>query len=197
MSILEQILQLDQHITLWINNLSSPWIDPLWMFLSNSRVWFPAYAAIMGILIWKLGWKKGLAVVLSLILCVVMTDQLSGMVKSGMERLRPCYNSWMVENGLRLPYGIVGHLFGFFSSHASNTFGFALCSYLGFKLNDPQHSYKAYGWGVAVWAILVTISRIMIGAHFAGDVIVGSIFGSVIGCAIAYLTHYIVVKAKL
>ena len=196
MNLLEQLIQLDQHITLWLNNLSTPGIDPVWMLFSDSRIWFPAYGIVMGVMIWRMGWKKGLAVVLSLIVCVVLTDQLSSAIKDGLERLRPCYNSWMIDNGLRLPYGITGHLFGFFSGHASNTFGFAAASFLGFKYNDTRHSYKAYGWGVSIWAALVALSRIMIGAHFLGDILVGSLFGLAVGTAVAWTTHRVIVRAK-
>lgn len=196
MNLLEQFIQLDQHITLWLNNLSTPVIDPVWMLFSDSRIWFPAYGIVMGVMIWRMGWKKGLAVVLSLIVCVVLTDQLSSAIKDGLERLRPCYNSWMIDNGLRLPYGITGHLFGFFSGHASNTFGFAAASFLGFKYNDTRYSYKAYGWGVGIWAALVALSRIMIGAHFLGDILVGSLFGLAVGTTVAWTTRRVIVRAK-
>lgn len=189
---LDSIIELDHQATLWLNNLATPATDPFWLMLSDNKFWFPAYGIVMGFMIWKLGWKKGLAVILSLILCVVVIDQSSNVVKAGFERLRPCYNSWMLENGIRLPYGVTGHLFGFFSAHASNTFGFASCSYLGFMLNDSEHSYKAYGWGVFIWAVLVSASRVVLGAHFLGDVLVGSLYGLAIGTAIAFLTHYLI-----
>ena len=191
MNLLEQLIQWDQHITLWLNNLSPQWLDPFWAMLSDTRFWFPAYAAIAGVVFWKLGWKKGLVVTLSLILCVVLTDQISYHMKEGLERLRPCYNAWMIDNGVRLPYGITGFHFGFFSGHASNTFGFAVCSWLGFRLNDEDHSYKLYGWCIFIWATLVSLSRVMLSAHFFGDVLVGSLFGLAIGIAVAYLAHWV------
>ncbi len=189
--------QIDQSITLWINTMDTPALYPLWMALSDAKFWFPAYGIVMGCIIWKLGWKKGIAVVLSLILCVVLTDQLSGVVKAGFERLRPCYNAWMIENGVIMPYGQVGHLYGFFSSHAANVFGFAAVSSLGLKLNGKPDKFKAYTWGVYIWASLVSLSRIMMAAHFLGDVLTGVVFGLVIGVAVAFATRFIIVKAKL
>lgn len=57
------IIELDKHVTLWLNTLGNPTTDAISLFLSNARIWFPAYAIIMGIMIWRLGWKKGLVVV--------------------------------------------------------------------------------------------------------------------------------------
>ncbi len=189
------IVQIDQAATLWINKLDTPALYPLWMGLSDARIWFPAYALIMGFIIWKLGWKKGLLVSLSLILCVVLTDQLSGLVKDSVARLRPCFNTWMVENGVLIPYGQAGGLYGFFSSHAANVFGFAAASSLGLRLNGK--AVPQYAWGIFIWASLVSLSRIMMAAHFLGDVLVGVVFGLSIGVILAYLVRLIVVKARL
>lgn len=194
---LEGLIQLDQQATLWINNLGTPAWDPFWLMLSDIKFWFPAYGIVMVFMLWKLGWKKGLVVVLSLILTVVAIDQSCNLVKAGFERLRPCYNSWMLANGVRTPYGLTGHLYGFFSAHAANTFGFACTSYLGFRLNDPNHRYRTYGWGVFLWATLVSCSRIMMAAHFLGDVMVGICYGLAMGCAIAWTTRLVIIKAKL
>ena len=189
------IVELDQSVTLWLNNLGTEALDPFWTFLSNAKVWFPFYAVVMGFIIWKLGWKKGLIVVVSLFLAVLATDQLSGLVKASFQRLRPCFDPWMLEHGVRHPIK-PGHPYGFFSSHAANTFGFAIASLIGFK-NDSKHGYTAYGWGVMIWAALVSLSRVMLAAHFVGDILVGALFGLVIGAAIAGLARFVIVKAKL
>lgn len=194
---LDQLIQWDQQATLWLNNLGNPTWDPFWLMLSDTQFWYPAYAIVMVFLFKELGWKKGLAVTLSLILMVVFVDQTCNVIKAGFERLRPCYNSWMIDHGVRLPYGLTGHWFGFFSAHAANTFGFACTSYLGFRLNNPGHKYRIYGIGVFVWAVLVSASRVMMAAHFLGDVLVGTCYGLACGTAIAYLAHYLIVKAKL
>ena len=197
MTLLEQILQIDQHISLWINSFNTPAVDPFWLLLSDAKVWFPAYGVVMAMLLYRLGWKKGLVAVLSLVLCIVLTDQLSGLVKSGFERLRPCYDTGMLAAGLKWPYGQAYGFFGFFSSHASNTWGFALASYLGFRLNDPSRHYCAYGWGVFIWATLVGLSRVMMAAHYLGDVLVGTLFGLLIGGLVAGAARLLIVKAKL
>lgn len=176
---LDPVIALDQRITLWLNSFNSPLTDSFWVFMSDTKVWFPAYAVVMGVMIWRLGWKKGLLMILAMILTLVAADQISDAVKDSVMRLRPCYNTWMLQNNAHLPLPRYS-LFGFFSSHASNVYSFAVVSLMGLKL-DKEHSHRAYGWGVFIWASLVALSRIMVSAHFFGDVMVGTVFGLVLG----------------
>ncbi len=188
---LDSLVQWDQAATLWLNQLGTPFWDPFWSFISAVKVWFPAYLLFVVFAFWRLGWKKGLVVLLSLILTVVLTDQLSVLVKNSVMRLRPCYTPWMLEHGIRLPLGADGGQYGFFSSHASNTFGFAVVSYLSLKGNDSAHDYRIYGICVFVWAALVSFSRVMVAAHFLGDVLVGTLFGILMGFAVVYAVRWI------
>jgi len=183
---LDRLIGIDQDITLWLNGFHSAWSDPFWMFLSDIRVWFPAYGVIMGMMVYRLGWKKGLVVILSCILTVVLADQISAHVKDSIQRLRPLYTTTLLQNGLHWPLNRYS-FFGFFSGHASNAFGFAACSWLGFRLNDPSCRYRAYGWGIFTWAALVALSRVMLAAHFFGDILVGTLFGLAAGTFCASL----------
>ena len=185
---LERLIGIDQDITLWLNGFHSAWTDPFWMYLSDIRIWFPVYGAIIVVMLRRLGWKKGLVVILSCILTVVLCDQISAHIKDGVGRLRPCYTTWMLQNGLHWPLCRYG-FYGFFSGHASNAFGFATCSWLGFRLNDPSHNYRIYGWCAFAWAFLVAVSRVMMAAHYFGDILVGTVFGIAVGLLTAGLAH--------
>jgi undecaprenyl-diphosphatase len=182
----ERLIGIDQEITLWLNGFHSAWSDPFWMFMSDIRIWFPMYGVIMGMMIYRLGWKKGLVVILSCILTVVLADQISYHIKEGVDRLRPYYTADLLERGLHWPQNR-SSFFGFFSGHASNAFGFAMCSWLGFRLNDRTRRYTAYGWFIFTWAALVALSRVMMAAHFFGDILVGTLFGLAVGTFTASL----------
>lgn len=194
---MESLVQLDQQLSLWVNQLDPPCLHPFWHFLSETKVWFPLYGLVMGLIIWKLGWKKGLAVVASLLLLVLCTDQLSVLVKNSVMRLRPCHDPWMIAHGVLCPDGTDMGPYGFFSSHASNVFGFAVCSWLGLQWNDSKHRYGLYGGLILGWAALVSLSRTMLAAHYLGDILAGSLFGVAMGWGLAWLTRQIIVKAKL
>lgn len=176
---------LDKEITLLINSWNTPFTDKIWIFFSNKLVWAGLYAVVLFFLFRRLGWKKALAAVLCLVLATVCCDQFANLIKNWACRLRPSHDSWMLAHGLNLPQG-TGGKYGFFSAHAANCFSFALCSLLIFK-EDVKHSYSLYGAMMMAWAFLVSLSRIFLGRHFLGDIVVGAAAGLLIGYLFAVL----------
>ena len=195
---MDGLVQIDQQISLWINQHNPAALDGFWSFISGTRVWFPLYGLLGGVIIWKLGWKRGLAVIVTLLVGIVLSDQLANLVKDGVMRLRPCRDPWMLEHGVRCPDGVIGGMYSFFSGHASNVFGFAAGSWAGLQLNDPKgRKYGIYGILIMIWAALISLSRVMLAAHYLGDILVGSLFGLALGYALARLAHWAMVKARL
>ena len=193
----QNVHQLDQQITLTINSWNSAISDPIWEFLSMKLVWVPLYAAILALIIWKLGWKKGGILILGTVLTIVFCDQFANLIKHSVARIRPLHDEFMVRNGLNILE--LGGGYSFFSAHAANSFGLAAVTWLGLKrgllgtdsLRAENHQsdtfrkdaklVKWYGWFMFTWAALVAISRIFVGKHYLGDVIVGTIAGLIIG----------------
>ena len=82
--------------------------------------------------------------------------------------------------------------YSFFSAHAANALGLAFCSFIGLDSNIHKGStspwwIKAYGYWIFFWGAMVGISRIFVGKHYLGDVIVGFIVGAAAGIAFGYL----------
>ena len=169
----------DQSLTLFINSLHHPFTDPAMVFLSDRATWFPFYAVTAFFLVWRLGWKKGLVAIACIALCLLACDQTSNLLKYSVARLRPCYSDRMLLNGLHVLESR-GSLFGFFSAHASNAFGFAAGTTTCFRY-DTTHTYKGYIKCVYIWAALVSISRMFVGKHYFGDILVGAMIGSLWG----------------
>jgi len=180
---LEAIDALDQRITLTLNSLHFEAGDYLWQFFSMVEIWYPLYAAIVFLVIKRMGWKKGLLMVLAMVLTVVACDQLANLVKNSVCRLRPCYNASMLRHGLHVLEGRAGY-YGFFSGHAANAFGFAAASSVCLE-SDKNHRYGAYQWFIFIWATMIGLSRIFAGKHYFGDVVVGAIVGFIVGYCIA------------
>ena len=210
----QNVHQLDQQITLAINSWNSAFTDPIWAFLSLKIVWAPLYAAIIALLIWKLGWKKGLVLVGGVLLTIGFCDQFSNLIKHAVERIRPLNDEWMVAHGLNILEW--GGGFSFFSAHAANSFGIAGSSWFGLKnclacnaeagtqscatqkickcrMTDAQLC-KYYAWVMFTWASLVGISRIFVGKHYLGDVIVGTIVGILAGMFFGWLASKVADK---
>ena len=204
----QNVHHLDQQITLTINSWNSAFTDPIWTFLSLKLVWAPLYAAIIALMIWKLGWKKGLIVVGGVLLTIGFCDQFANLIKHATARIRPVNDEWMVANGLNILEW--GGGYSFFSAHAANSFGIAGSSWLGFKnclignssldattgrckISNKQIC-KYYAWVMFTWAALVGISRIFVGKHYLGDVIVGTIVGILGGLFFGWLSSKIANK---
>ena len=182
----------DEVATLWLNQWHSPLTDQMMVFLSDKKVWIPVYAAVALMLIRRLGWKKALVMILTAGLTFLACDQCSSLIKDSVARLRPCYNRYMIEGGIRILEGR-GSLFGFFSAHAANVFGFAWVTCLGWK-NDPSYDGRPYAWFIFTWAVLVSLSRIFVGKHFLGDVLAGALIGSILGYAFVRLGNWFIAQ---
>lgn len=197
LGLLEILENADKCATLAINSLHSPFSDQIWLIFSNKEIWFPLYLAVMIFLFIRLGWKRALIVTLSCVLTVVICDQLANITKEGFERLRPCWDDYMLACGLHELGGkSEWYKYGFYSAHAANALGFAVCSSLGFR-NDKRLRYRGYAWPVCIWGILVGTSRIFAGQHFLGDVLVGFAVGAAAGYGCAKLAGYVISRLSL
>ena len=188
----QEIHKTDQLLSLKINSWDSSVTDPIWQFFSNIPVWIPMYVLIVGCLIWRLGWKKGLVFVLAATATFGFCDQFSNFIKDIVGRPRPLNDPFMVEHGLNILDGTTKS-FSFFSAHAANSFGLATCTYIGFR-QDTRLRYRGYAWWIFFWASMVSISRVFVGKHYLGDVIVGIIVGAAAGYIFATIAKLISVS---
>lgn len=185
---IDRLIEIDQQVTLAINSLHSPVTDQIWLFFSHTQVWFPMYAIVLGCLFWRLGWKRAIVATLALVLMVVCCDQTANLFKDGVMRLRPCNTQEMIDRGLHMIQQ--GGSYGFFSGHAANSFGFACCSFVLFRM-DRRLKYRGYAAWIFTWAVLVSLSRVFVSMHYFGDILAGAVAGSIIGLVIAFTARYV------
>ena len=209
----QEIHHMDQLLTLEINSWHSFITDPIWAFFSEKLVWAPMYAAIIGLLIWKLGWKRGLIVLAGALLTFGFCDQFSNLIKHAVGRIRPLNDEFMIAQGLHVLER--GGGYSFFSAHSANAFGLAFSTFVGMKRSlmgpsvrsnqttqpdSPSTTatmpkwLKAYGYWIFFWAFMVAVSRIFVGKHYLGDVIVGILVGSLAGYCFARLSSRLALR---
>lgn len=183
-ALLQDVLQLDHQLTLFLNALHTPFTDDVWRFFSGATVWCVLCAAMTVWLFLQLGWKRALVAIAACVLTFALCDQSSRLVKHGLERLRPCWDPVLLDAGLRVLEG-KGGAFGFFSAHAANAMGLALCSYLCLR-EGLSRPCAGYAWLAFPLAFLIGISRVFVGKHFVGDVLTGFLVGLLYGwlCAL-------------
>ncbi|MGN0195494.1 MAG: phosphatase PAP2 family protein [Candidatus Cryptobacteroides sp.] len=184
--------KLDQLLTLQINSFHCRLADQLWYFMSDKTVWIPLYVILVIFLFCRLGWKRALIVLCAVGLTFAACDMTSTMVKNFVERLRPCYNADMVSGGLRMLEGRGGK-FGFFSAHAANALGCFVCIYIGLRA-DKRLKYRLFFVLGLVWAVGVAVSRIFVGKHYLGDVVVGMAVGTVTALVFASVARLIMTR---
>jgi undecaprenyl-diphosphatase len=180
----EQLLQLDERLFIFLNNLHTQGLDQTMYHMAKTYFWIPLHC-LLAYLIIKQYKKDSLIIILCITLSITASDQVtSGLMKPFFERLRPSHELHL-ENVIHLVNNYKGGLYGFASSHAANTF--ALATFVWLLLRER---YKYVGW-LFLWAIVVTYTRIYLGVHYPGDVIIGGIVGMMCGLGGYKLSQFI------
>jgi undecaprenyl-diphosphatase len=164
---------LDQQLFLFLNSHNSSFWDTVMYTISGRVIWAPLYLAILFYLGFKYK-RKFLIIIPFIIIAVTLADQVSvQLFKNIFMRLRPCHEP-SLAGMVHLVKGECGGLYGFVSSHASNSFNVALLSLMFIKK-------RWYSISIIIWALVIGYSRIYLGVHYPGDVACGSIVGAFIG----------------
>lgn len=172
---LKALQSLDRLLLLAINHAHGPLLDAVMVFASNRLVWFPVYAVLIGWLMYHFRWRAALLLPLVAVAVGLADSITSRLFKPLFERPRPCHDAALAHL-LRLPDGCGGQ-FGFLSSHAANSM--ALAVFLALVL--PAGRFHALKIGVFAWFVLLSYSRVYLGAHYPTDVLGGAAVGGLMG----------------
>ena len=184
---------LDRDATLAINGFSGAFTDSVMPVLSNRVVMVPIYLLLIWYLWRRLGWKKTLLILVTVALAVGATDQIANLVKNAFQRFRPCWDDYMTDNGLRILERRGGR-YGFFSAHAATCSAIATSVlYLLRKWGEGRKERLLAGL-LVFWVAAVSISRVYVGKHFLGDILVGAVAGIIIARIISGIVDWAVNK---
>lgn len=169
---MEQLINWDKQLFLYLNNLGSPTYDGFWMFATKQLNWIPLFLLVFYLVFKNIKKKELLLLVLLLAVLITFVDQFTNLVKYSFERLRPCSDP-SLEGKMRAVLVRTSH--SFFSGHASNSMATTVLIYL---ITRP---YFKYGFLFFMFPLVFAYSRIYLGLHFPLDIICGYAFGALCG----------------
>ena len=186
---MEEIILEDKQAMIFLNNLGSSTFDPFWILVSEKWFWIPLYVIFLYFLYKNFNKKSLFYILLFVALGITASDQIANIFKIVSERLRPCHDP-SLEGLLREVK--CGGKFGFYSAHSSNSFFVAtyLTMLLGKKI-------KQLPYFLFVWAAIVAYSRVYLGMHFPGDIIVGAIMGILLALFFGTLAKKVIKKSEV
>ena len=171
---IDQLLQYDTDLFLWLNNLGTASWDGFWLFVTHKFSSIPLYLVLLILIYRHMGWKAMLIVMVAAALMITASDQLANLFKYGVMRPRPCQEE-SLQPVMRFVADGCGR-FGYYSAHASSSMAAAV--FLGLILGKI---YKYLPFILLFWAFLLGYSRIYLGVHYPLDVISGMAMGSLLG----------------
>ena len=185
---MEEIILEDKQAMIFLNNLGSSTFDPFWILVSEKWFWIPLYVIFLYFLYKNFNKKSLFYILLFVALGITASYQIANIFKFGFERLRPCHDP-SLEGLLREVK--CGGKFGFYSAHSSNSFFVA--TYLTILLGKK---IKQLPYFLFVWAAIVAYSRVYLGMHFPGDIIIGAIMGILLALFFGTLAKKVIKKSE-
>jgi len=183
------INQIDQTITLALNGSDSVFWDNLMMCVTNTFSWSLVIAMLLFVIFRNNYVRDALIILLTIGLMILVADRLcSGLVKPMVGRWRPTQDPEIMFL-MDVVDGYRGGRFGFFSGHACNTFCMATFLSLLFR-------FRAVSLTLYFWAATTTFTRLYLGVHYFGDVMVGLMAGCLIGWGFYFLYKQVMKRIK-
>jgi len=186
---LKDIVEIDQHATLAINGSDSPFWDNIMTTVTETYSWSLLIVVLLIIIFKNNSVKEGIVILLSIGLMMTVADTIaSGIVKPMVHRWRPTQDPELMYL-IDIVDNYRGGRFGFFSGHACNSFSMATFLCLLFR-------HRILSFVLYFWCCTTTFTRLYLGVHYLGDVIVGAIVGIILGILFYSLMNLVMRRMK-
>ncbi len=172
-------LHFDQQLLLLLNGSDSAFLDRLVLALTMGYTWIPLYVLLFYLVV------KNNETMLQILLavggvmvCLLLADGVcDGIVKPLVARHRPT-----VDLQMKYLVDVVGNYrnagsYSFFSAHAANTMAIAV-----FMAQLVRS--RVLSWSLVAWSLFNGWSRLYLGVHYPSDVLVGWLWGALVGVAV-------------
>jgi undecaprenyl-diphosphatase len=180
---LSTLVEYDKDLLLSLNGSDSLYLDRVMRVLTAAVTWVPLYISLFYVVLNNNdNFRKVIMILCGAGLCVLLAGTVDDMiVKPMVGRWRPTHDP---EIGMMVDIvdGYRGGRFGFFSAHASNTFSIAVffCWLVRSRL---------LSLALILWSFTNCWTRLYLGVHFPGDILVGLLWGGLVGSAVYFLYY--------
>ena len=175
------LIEFDKQLLLSLNGSESLFVDGLARTLTTASTWIPLYIALFYLVVKNNDrWQKVLLIVAAAALCVFLAGSLDDMfVKPTVARWRPTHDP-IIGMDADIVNNYRSGKYGFFSAHASNTFSIAIF----FALLIRNRFFTA---AMVTYSLVNCWTRMYLGVHYPGDILVGLLWGGLVGTVVWYL----------
>ena len=177
----DALIQFDKQLLLLVNGSQSLFFDGLVKTLTTAATWIPLYVSLFYLVLKNNdSVQKILLIVACAGVCVFLAGSLDDMiVKPMVGRWRPTHDP-QIGSLVDTVNGYRGGDYGFFSAHASNTFSIAFffCWLVRSRLLSVC---------LVIWSLVNCWTRMYLGVHYPGDILVGLLWGATIGGLVYYV----------
>lgn len=176
---------IDTSLLLALNSLHCGFFDNFMSVATGRYVWIPFYMAVAFMLFHYHGWRKALVWTAMIAMAVALADQTCAtLIRPQVARMRPANELNPISPLVHVVNGYRGGMYGFPSCHGSNSLALVMMVCLVIRR-------KRVWLLMGSWALLNVYTRIYLGVHYPGDILIGT----VIGCISAVIFYSIGCKA--
>ena len=172
---MKEIQALEESLLLLINHDGGAFADQFWWLMSKPQTWL--FTAVVAVVMLVMRIRKPKDLLLFLIcfgVMLMLADNIPAhYARPFFARPRPSHNEHLIPL-LHFVNNYSGGDYGFFSSHASNSF--SIVTLLALLFRKRLITVSAF-----LWATLLCASRLYLGVHYVGDLLVGAVYGIVLG----------------
>ena len=181
---LDYIKQIDTSLTLLLNGSDCTFVDGIAITATSTIVWIPIAAVLLYLIIKKNKPFDSFLIVLGIGIAIFLADQMaSGICKPYFCRFRPTHDP-EIKHLIDIVNDYRGGKYGFFSSHAANTF--AVATFLTYIFRNYKTTILLYSW-----ALLNCWTRIYLGVHYLGDILTGIVWGLLVGVCTFHVIKFL------
>lgn len=180
---MSELIQLDKQFLLFLNGSESLYYDMLMRTLTNAWTWVPLYLSLFYIVLKNNeNVQKILLVMGGAALCLLFAGTVDdAIVKPLVGRWRPTHDP-QIGMLVDIVDGYRGGRYGFFSAHAANTFSITV--YFCWLVRSRLLSVT-----LVIYSLVNCWTRLYLGVHYPGDILVGLTWGFIVGTAVYHLYY--------